>query len=77
MHSIKEIDMLAAKMDLLTKRVEHYVKVSAQETLKAMDSHMTCELCGDVGHSGNSNPKAQEDLNFVNTDNRFCPQHQG
>ena len=37
MHSIKEIDMLAAKMDLLTKRVEHYEKVSAQETLKAMD----------------------------------------
>ena len=36
MHSIKEIDMLAAKMDLLTKRVEHYEKVSAQETLKAI-----------------------------------------
>ena len=57
MHSIKEIDMLAAKMDLLAKRVEHYEKVSAQETLKAMDSHMTCEVCGDVGHSGNSYPK--------------------
>ena len=42
MHSIKEIDMLVAKMDLLAKRVEHYEKVSAQETLKAMDSHMTC-----------------------------------
>ena len=36
MHSIKEIDMLIAKMDLLAKRVEHYEKVSAQETLKAM-----------------------------------------
>ena len=43
MHSIKEIDMLVAKMDLLAKRVEHYEKVSAQETLKAMDSQMTCE----------------------------------
>jgi hypothetical protein len=43
MHSIKEIDMLAVKMDLLTKQVEHYEKVSAQETLKAMDSHMTCK----------------------------------
>jgi hypothetical protein len=42
MHSTKEIDMLAAKIDQLTKRVEHYEKVSAQETLKAMDSHMTC-----------------------------------
>ena len=46
--------MLAAKMDLLTKRVEYYEKVSAQETLKAMDSHMTYEVCGDVGHLGNS-----------------------
>jgi hypothetical protein len=36
MHSIKEIDMLVAKMDLLAKRVKHYENVSAQETLKAM-----------------------------------------
>jgi hypothetical protein len=43
MHSIKEVDMLTAKMDLLIKRVEHYEKVSAQETFKAMDSHMTCK----------------------------------
>ena len=61
--------MLAAKMDLLTKRVEHYEKMSAQETLKAMDSHMTCKVCGDDGHSSNSCPETQEDLNFVNTDN--------
>ena len=77
MHSIKEIGMLAAKMDLLAKRVEHYEKVSAQETLKAMDSHMTCEVCGEVVHLGNCCPETQEDLNFINTDNGFCPQHQG
>ena len=78
MHSIKEIDMLAAKMDLLAKQVEYYEKVSDQETLKAMDSHMTCEVCGDVGHLGNSCLETQEDLNFVNTDNGFRPQqHQG
>ena len=77
MHLVKETGMLVAKMDLLTKRVEHYEKVSAQETLKAMDSHITCEVYGDVGHSSNSCPKAQEDHNFVNTDNGFCPQHQG
>ena len=29
MHSVKKIGMLAGKMDLLTKRVEHYEKVSA------------------------------------------------
>ena len=65
--------MLATKMDLLAKRVEHYEKVSAQQTLKAMDSHMTYEVCGDVGHSGNSYPETQEDLNFVNTNNGFRP----
>jgi hypothetical protein len=73
MHLIKEIDILAAKMDLLAKRVEHYEMVSAWETLKAMDSHMTCKVCGDVGHSGNSCPETQEDLNFINTDNGFRP----
>jgi hypothetical protein len=57
MHSIKEIDMLVTKMDLLAKRVEHYEKVSTQETLKAMDFHMTCEVCGDVGHLDNFYPK--------------------
>ena len=56
-------------MDLLAKLVEHYEKVSAQET---------CEVCGDVGHSGNSYPETQEDLNFINTDNGLRPQqHQG
>ena len=33
--------MLAAKMDLLVKRVEHYEKASTQEIRKAMDSHVT------------------------------------
>jgi hypothetical protein len=42
-----------------------------------MDSHVTCEVCGDVGHSGNSCPETQEDLNFINTNNGFRPQHQG
>jgi hypothetical protein len=37
---------------------------------------MTCEVCGDVGHSGNSCPETQEELNFINIDNRFRPQHQ-
>jgi hypothetical protein len=36
-----------------------------------MDSNMTCKVCGDVRHSGNSCPETQEDLNFVNTDNRY------
>ena len=57
MHPVKEINMLAVKMDLLTNRVEYYEKVSAQETLKAIESHMICVVYGDVGHSENVYPE--------------------
>jgi hypothetical protein len=69
MHSIKEVDM-----NQHAKRVEHYEKMSAQETFKAMDSHMTCEVRENIGHLGNVCPKTHEDLNFVSNDNGFCPQ---
>jgi hypothetical protein len=51
MHSLKEADMLAAKMDLLAKGLENYEKMSAQESIQAMDTHMTCEVCGETEHS--------------------------
>ena len=76
MHSPKETDMLAAKVDLLAKRLENCEKMSAQETIQAMDTHMTCEVCGETGHSGNFCPETHQDLNFVNNDNCFCPQNQ-
>jgi hypothetical protein len=51
-HQIDSVDMLAAKMDLLMKRlVSPY-----QEANQIMDSRMTCETCGETGHSGNSCP---------------------
>jgi hypothetical protein len=31
-------------------------------TVKAMDSHMMCEVCGGVGHSGNYCPEPVEPL---------------
>ena len=31
-----------------------------------MDSHMTCEVCGNVGHSGNDCPKTHEEAAFIN-----------
>jgi hypothetical protein len=37
--------------------------------VKALDSHMTCEVCGDVGHSGNDYPKTHEEVAYIN--NRF------
>jgi hypothetical protein len=36
------------------------------------DSRMTCEECGNTGHSGNNCPKIQEHVNFVN--NYYRPQ---
>ena len=77
MHSLKEADMLVAKVDLLVNRLENCEKMSAQEIVQAMDTHMTCEACGETGCSSNFCPKTHEDLNFVNNDNSFHPQNQG
>jgi hypothetical protein len=38
------------------------------------DSRMTCEECGDVGHSGNNCLIIQEDVNYINNDNSYRPQ---
>ena len=60
MHSLKEADMLAAKVDLLTNILENCEKISAQETVQAMDTHMTCEVCGETRLSGNFAPRPME-----------------
>jgi hypothetical protein len=31
-----------------------------------MDSHMMCEVCGDVKHSGNNCPKTREEASYIN-----------
>jgi len=47
--------MLAVKIDLLMKRLDD--RAAKKEPLKsiveAMDSHMMCEVCGEVVHLGN------------------------
>jgi hypothetical protein len=52
---MKETDMLAIRMDLLLKRLDE--RATEKEVMygivNAMDSHMICEVYGDVGHSGN------------------------
>jgi hypothetical protein len=45
--------MLATKMYLLMKKLEAPSNV---ETAKIMDARMTCEVCGNVGHSENKCP---------------------
>ena len=73
MHQLKEVDMPSAKMDLLMKKLEDRAN-EKQEVMHIHDSRMTCEVCGNIGHSGNSRPETQEDVNFVNNNNYFRPQ---
>jgi hypothetical protein len=42
-------------------------------TVQTMGSHMKCEVCGDVGHSGNNCPETQEEASYINNGFR---QHQ-
>ena len=66
-HQIDSVDMLAAKMDLLMKKLESL----HQEINQVSESRMTCETCGETGHSGNSCPLIQEDANFVGSNNNL------
>jgi hypothetical protein len=58
--------MIAAKMDLLMKKLE---ALSNMETAEIMDAHMTCEVCGTVGHSGNDCLETREEASFINNGN--------
>jgi hypothetical protein len=64
---MKEMDVLATRMDLLLKRLdEHATKKDVMYgIIKAMDSHMICEICGDVGHSGNNYPEIHGDIAYI------------
>jgi hypothetical protein len=53
MHIVKEKDMLATKIDLLLQKFNERATDINTGTIKTMDSQMTCEVCGNVGHSGN------------------------
>ena len=54
MHNVKEMEMLAAKLDLLMKRLDYQEKNMPQGTVKALDSHITCGVCSNADHSGTS-----------------------
>jgi hypothetical protein len=54
MHTVKETNMLAAKIDLILKKFEGYSQDKVQtQTLQALDVRMTCEVCGNTGHTSN------------------------
>ena len=71
MHTATEADMLAIKIDLLLSRLNEraHEKETMKAIVQAMDSQITCEVCGEVGHSGNNYPETREDATYIN--NRF------
>jgi hypothetical protein len=57
--------MLSAKMNLLMKRLDERTS-EKKEVMHIHDSRMTCEECGDTGHSGSNCRELQEDVNYLN-----------
>jgi uncharacterized sporulation protein YeaH/YhbH (DUF444 family) len=65
MHQLKEVARLSAKMDLLMKRLEDKA-LEKKEVMQLFESRMTCEECGNTGHSGSQCPQLEEDVNYIN-----------
>jgi hypothetical protein len=63
---MKEADMLAAKIDLLLKKFDERATNANTSTVNALDPQMTCEVYGNVGHSGNDCPETREDATYIN-----------
>jgi hypothetical protein len=72
-HTVKETELLAAKLDLLMKRLDDHEKWP-QGTVKALDSHVTCEVCGNTGHSGNNCPETREEAMYMGNNKGYRPQ---
>ncbi|PWZ34342.1 hypothetical protein Zm00014a_025177 [Zea mays] len=54
-------------MDVLLNILEEAPAKEAQ-SLKSLDTHMTCEVCGNTCHSENNCPKTHlKEASFVNT----------
>jgi hypothetical protein len=68
MHTVKQADMLAAKIYLLLSRLNEraHEKEAMKATVQAMDSHMTCEVCGEVKYLGNDCPETREEVSYIN-----------
>jgi hypothetical protein len=63
-------------MDLLMKKLEDRVS-EKRKVMHINDSRMTCEECGNTGHSGSNCPELQEDVNYINNNNYRPQQNQG
>jgi hypothetical protein len=72
--------MITTKLDLLMKRLNDYTseKAAMATTTLPMDSHMTCEVCGNTGHSGNYCLETREEVMYMNGNNNgYRPPQQG
>jgi hypothetical protein len=68
MHSAKEVDVLATKIDLLLSRLNEraHEKEAMRANVQATDSQMTCEVYGEGRHSGNDYPETHEEASYIN-----------
>ena len=78
MYTVKETDMLIAKMGILLNHLHERAEFKEHRNnyTQAMDSYMTCEVCGNGGHSRNDCPETREDAAYINNNNNngFRPQ---
>ena len=74
MHTVKEMDMLAAKLDLLLKKLDEGNRQHMLVLVHAMNSYLTCKVCGDGGYSGNDCPETQKDVVYINNNTGYRPQ---
>jgi len=68
MHQLKEVDMLATKMDLLIKKLDERA-IEKKEVMHIHDSSISCEEYGETGHTGTNCPELMEDMNYINNNN--------
>ena len=69
MHAYREGGGYAChKNSFVTKKLNEraHEKEAMKATVQAMGSQMTCEVCGEVGHSGNDCPETREEVSYIN-----------
>ena len=64
-HQLKELYMLAAKMDSLMKWLDERV-VEKRDVVHIHDSDMTCEECRETRHTCTNDLELTEDMNYIN-----------
>ena len=74
-HTVKEADVLTEKIDLLLEKLDKRGIENTSGAINSIDSRMTCEVYGNVGHSGNDCPETHEKAAYIN--NRFRQQQGG